>query len=229
MKARLLESRIISPEVRHFVFDIPSHEYLTFHPGQFLSFNAELDGKNITRAYSIASPPHRNQFELCLNRVEEGRFSPYLFRMEPGDEVEMKGPYGTFTFRQPVQDTIMVATGTGIAPFRSMLLSELPHDSAHRFDLILGVRHEHAILYREEFEALTRAHQNFTFSPTLTRPGPEWTGLHGRVQMHVLRALGERRDVHVYICGMKEMVDEVRTLLREAGLERKQIIVEKYD
>jgi NAD(P)H-flavin reductase len=161
--------------------------------------------------------------------VEEGRFSPYLFGMTPGDEVEMKGPYGTFVFRQPIQDSILVATGTGIAPFRSMLMAELAHDSMHRFDLILGVRHEHGILYREEFEELTRQHPNFTFNPTLTRPGPAWTGSHGRVQLHVLRTVGERRDLHVYICGMKEMVDEVRALLKEAGLERKQIVVEKYD
>jgi NAD(P)H-flavin reductase len=229
MRARLIESRIISPEVRHFVFEVPGQEYLTFQPGQFLSFTADFDGKNITRAYSIASPPHQNRFELCLNRVEEGRFSPYLFRMEPGDEVEMKGPYGTFVFRQPIRDTILVATGTGIAPFRSMLMAELAHNSAHQFHLVLGVRHEHAILYREEFEELTRLHPNFHFHPTLTRPGPAWTGSHGRVQLHVLKALGDRRDIDVYICGMKEMVDEVRALLKEAGLERKQIIVEKYD
>lgn len=229
MRARLIESQVVSAEVRHFVFDVPDEEYLTFQPGQFLSFTKEFEGKNITRAYSIASPPHRNRFELCLNRVEDGRFSPYLFTMNPGDEVDMKGPYGTFVFRQPIADSIMVATGTGIAPFRSMLMAELPHDSTHRFQLIFGVRHEHGILYREEFEALARDHENFHFTPTLTRPGPAWSGSHGRVQLHVLKALGERRDVHVYICGMKEMVDETRALLKEAGLERKQIIVEKYD
>lgn len=229
MKARLLDWRVISPEVRHFVFDVPEQEYLTFQPGQFLSFTADFEGKKITRAYSIASPPHANRFELCLNRVEDGRFSPYLFQMGVGDEVEMKGPYGTFVFRQPIRDSIMVATGTGIAPFRSMLMAELPHDSTHRFELILGVRHEHGILYREEFEELAAKHGNFGFHPTLTRPGPAWEGFNGRVQIHVLQALGERRDVDVYICGMKEMVDEVRALLKEAGLERKQIVVEKYD
>ena len=91
------------------------------------------------------------------------------------------------------------------------------------------MRHEHAILYRGEFEELARRHGNFRFEPTLTRPGPEWRGLQGRVQPHVFQALGERRDLDVYICGMKEMVDQVRALLKEAGLERKRIIVEKYD
>lgn len=229
MKARLVESHLIAPEVRHFVFETPEQDYLTYLPGQFLSFTAEFEGKQITRAYSIASPPQGNRFDLCLNRVEEGRFSPYLFQMEPGREVDMKGPYGTFVFRKPIRDSLMVATGTGVAPFRSMLQAELAHDSVHQFDLILGVRHEEGILYREEFEELARQHSRFRFHPTLTRPAPNWPGLHGRVQPHVLRVLGERRDVDVYICGMKEMVDQVRTLLKEAGLERKQIIVEKYD
>ncbi len=229
MIARLLESYVISPEVRHFRFEVPEQEYLTFLPGQFLSFTAQFEEKKITRAYSIASPPEANRFELCLNRVEEGRFSPYLFRMAPGDEVEFKGPYGTFVFRQPVGDCLMVATGTGIAPFRSMLMAQLPHDSTHRFELIFGVRHEHGILYGSEFEELTRKHENFRFEPTLTRPADTWTGTRGRVQAHVLAAVGERRDLDVYICGMKEMVDDVRGLLKEAGLERKRIIVEKYD
>ncbi len=229
MKARLLEWRALSPEVRHFLFDVPEQEYLTFQPGQFLSFTAEFEGRNITRAYSIASPPHINRFELCLNRVEEGRFSPYLFRLQPGDEVDMKGPYGTFVFRPVITDTLMIGTGTGVAPFRSMLMAQLPHDSTHQFDLILGVRHEHGILYRSDFEELAQHHANFRFDPTLTRPEPNWTGLTGRVQSHTLKALGDRRDVDVYICGMKEMVDDVRKLLKEEGLERKRIIVEKYD
>ncbi len=229
MKARLLESRIISPEVRHFFFEVPEQDYLSFSPGQFVSLTTLVGEKNITRAYSIASPPQGNLFELCLNRVEDGKFSPFLFQMQPGEEVEMKGPYGTFVLRKPPADSIMVATGTGIAPFRSMLLAELPHDSLHTFDLVFGVRHEHALLYRSEFEELARQHPNMRFHPTLTRPGPAWGGLTGRVQLHTLQILGERRDVDVYLCGMKEMVDETRALLKEAGLERKHIIIEKYD
>lgn len=229
MKARLIESREISPEVRHFSFEVPERESLPYAPGQFLSFSAELGGKTITRAYSIASPPEGNRFDLCLNLVQDGHFSPYLFGMRPGSEVEMKGPYGTFVFREPAADTLMVATGTGVAPFRSMLMAKLPEDDQHVFTLILGVRYEHGILYREEFEELARMYPHFRFEPTLTRPGEGWKGSMGRVQGHVREALGDRRDVNVYICGMKEMVDETRAMLKEAGLDRKRIIVEKYD
>jgi len=229
MRARLLGSDEVSPEVRHFRFDVPDQQLLSFTPGQFVSFNVELNGKSLTRPYSIASPPAANRFDLVLNRVREGRFSPHLFDLEPGAELDVKGPYGTFVFRKPVSDSIMVATGTGIGPFRSMLMAQLPHDSEHRFTLIFGVRHEQGVLYRVEFEALAREHQNFTFLPTVSQPSPEWSGLRGRVQQHVMAVLGGCLDVDVYICGLKAMVDEMRAELKGVELDRKHVIFEKYD
>ena len=99
-----------------------------------------------------------------------------------------------------------------------------------RFTLIFGVRHEQGLLYHDEMpRACGRRIRTFDYRPTLTRPPENWTGRTGRVQQHVLEALGERRDVDVYICGLREMVDDVRLKLKEAGLDRKRIIYEKYD
>ncbi len=229
MKARLVEWREIAPLTRNFVFDVPELEEVRFVPGQFLSFTAEINEKPITRAYSVASPPRGNRFELCLNRVEDGLFSPHLFDLKPGDTVETKGPYGAFHFRNPISDSILVATGTGVAPFRSMLQAKLPEDSIHQFTLIFGVRHEHGLLYRDDFEELARNYPNFRFLPTLTRPEPSWTCLTGRVQPHLRETIAARRDVDVYICGTREMVDETRMLLKSLDFERRRIIFEKYD
>ncbi len=230
MIARLLESREISPEVRHFSFEVPGDGAMDFIPGQFVSFTEHIEGKEVTRAYSISSPPFENRFDLCLNRVPDGRFSPHLFNLDLGAELDFKGPYGNFVFKDPLpEESILVATGTGIGPFRSMLMAQLPHDSEHRFTLVFGVRHENGILYREQFEQMAREHANFSFLPTLTQPSEGWTGLTGRLQPHVMSRLAKRRDVDVYICGMKEMVDDLRLLLKEEGLERRRIIFEKYD
>lgn len=230
MKAQLVSSQEIAPAVQHFVFEVPEVEALPYQAGQFVSLSRVMpDGKAITRAYSTASPAQGNRFELCLNMVTDGRFSPHLFGMQPGDAVDMKGPLGTFVWRNPVNDSILVATGTGIAPFRGMLQELLPKDEHHQITLVFGVRHEHSLLYRDEFEALARQHPNFRFVPTLSRPDETWKGARGYVQEQVLATLGERRDLDVYICGMKAMVDDLRAQLKAIGFDRRQIIYEKYD
>ncbi|MDZ4802026.1 MAG: FAD-binding oxidoreductase [Bryobacteraceae bacterium] len=229
MQARLIESKVIAPEVRHFVFEVPDVEHLPFPAGQFVSITRVVREKKITRAYSICCASDGNRFELCLNRVQDGHLSPFLFDLQPGDLVEMKGPLGQFVWRNPVSDSILVGTGTGIAPFRGMVMEYLRGGGDRDITLIFGVRHEESLLYREDFEQLAREYPNFHFLPTLTQPGPEWTGLTGRVQPHVLSALGDRRDVDVYICGLKAMVDDMRAQLKELGLDRKRIISEKYD
>lgn len=222
MKARLAGSREIAAFTRHFEFE-PVDWKTAFVPGQFLS----LTHGEITRAYSIASPPGEANFALCANLVQEGHFSPFLFDMRPGDEVDFKGPYGAFILRREPSDSILVATGTGIAPFRSMLHTHLRE--GRRLTLIFGVRYEEGLLYHEEWLRLAEEFPNFEYKPTLTRPETQWQGKTGRVQPHVLAALGERRDMDVYMCGMREMVDELRAQLKAVGLDRRRIIYEKYD
>lgn len=227
--AKLLESRELAPEIRHFVFETPEVERLQFQPGQFVSLTETIDGKPITRAYSIAGSPAPNRFELCLNRVPEGRLSPHLFEMQPGDAVSLQGPLGTFVWRKPVGPSILVATGTGIAPFRSMLHDELTSGNDAPITLIEGARFERGLLYREEFEQAALRHSRFRFWPTITRPEDGWTGRTGRVQPHLMEALNGSTDFHVYVCGLKEMVDDVRARLKEIGFDRKRIVYEKYD
>lgn len=227
-RARLIDSREIAPQTRHFTFEMADEDQFSFVPGQFVSLLAEINDRLITRAYSIASVPAGNRFELCLNLVPEGKFSPYLFAMQPGDEVEAKGPYGGFIFRQR-SDIICIATGTGIAPFRGMLRQRLPEDPGHQYTLIFGARHRHGLLYLPELQQFSADYPNFQLVPTLTKPPETWTGRIGRVQPPMLELIGNRRDVQVYICGLKEMVDDVRNRLKELGFDRKQIVYEKYD
>lgn len=223
----------LAPEVHHFEFEVPGVEHLSFTPGQFISVIDRENGKEVTRAYSIASPRAGNRFALCLNRVPEGIVSPWLFELHPGDEVEVHEPLGYFTLRHPGRRAVFIATGTGIAPFRSMLLDHLPRTQPH-ITLLFGVRYESGLLYREELEQLAGEYPNFKFLPTITRPEENWQGRTGRVQAHLDEALNirtpeEMSNIDVYICGLKEMVDDVRKQLKQRGFDRKQIIYEKYD
>jgi ferredoxin-NADP reductase len=229
MRAALLEFHDIAPEVRHFVFEVPGIQQLDFKPGQFVSFNATVRDKKITRPYSIVSLPDGNRFELCLNLVHEGVFTPHLFALQPGDSVEMSAPLGFFVVRDASKEAVFIATGTGIAPFRAMASDYLSQPYSKQLTLLFGVRHQQTIYYRDDFDALASQYPNFRFWPTLSRPEPSWTGRTGHVQTHLLEAIGDRRDLDVYICGLKAMVDDVRAILKGLGFDRKQIIFEKYD
>ncbi len=223
-----MSSLELAPGVRHFEFEITDRQQFHFTPGQFVSIKEEIAGREVTRAYSIASPPDGNRFALCLNRVAEGLVSPRLFALEPGGQVEVQEPLGYFTLRHPDRPAVFVATGTGIAPFRSILLAALP--SSGPMTLLFGARHPQGLLYREELESLAERHKHFRLIPTVTRPDEAWPGRIGRVQAHLDEALSQHgAEPDVYICGLKEMVDEVRALLKQKGFDRKRIIYEKYD
>jgi len=227
--ARLLYSRDLAPEVREFAFETLETDRFEFTPGQFVSFTSDHLGRPVTRAYSLASAPNGNRFELCLNRVKEGLFSPWLFELVPGDVIQMQGPLGFFTPKHPFRDAVFVATGTGIAPFRSFLQSPRILGSSAKMTLLFGARYVSGLLYRDLFDNLAATQPGFLFLPTITRPEPDWTGRTGRVQNHLDEALEGRTSIDVYICGLKAMVDDVRTALKQRGFDRKQIIVEKFD
>ncbi|MGC4052465.1 MAG: hypothetical protein QM757_24300 [Paludibaculum sp.] len=149
--------------------------------------------------------------------------------MKPDETIEMSGPLGYFVPKAPLRDAVFVATGTGVAPFRSFLFWDPVRHAATSLTLLFGTRSEAGLLYRQEFEQLAVERPGFRYIPTLTRPEPGWSGRTGRVQGHLDEVLAGRTDLDVYVCGLKAMVDDVRADLKAKGFERKQIIVEKYD
>lgn len=233
LTAELVRSVDLSDKTKHLEFRVRDVERFEFTAGQFVSMKAFPEGREITRAYSIASPPrHDNTFDLCLNRVEEGLFSNYLCDLEPKAEVKFHGPHGYFVLKSPVRDSVFIATGTGIAPIRGMLqwlLAEEGRQNGRQFWLVFGTRYERDLYYHDEFQALEQRHPNFHYVATLSRDNPGWTGARGYVQEHVKQIVAGRTDMDAYICGLKEMVEANRALLKENGWERKQIVAEKYD
>jgi len=232
--ARLVRSVALSELTKHLEFEMKNVPRFGFVAGQWLSFKTNKpDGEEIVRAYSIASPPDSDhKFALCLNRVQDGFMSNFLCDMKEGDEIHCQGPFGDFILRPPMRDTIFIATGTGIAPFRSMLHWLLNDETRHQgkqIYLIFGNRTEKDIYYHDEFLRLAKEHTNFHYLPTLSRGGPEWQGLRGYVQEHVPAIVQGRSDMHAYICGLDKMVKANRDLLKSLGWDRKSILYEKYD
>ena len=233
--ARLERSVLLSPQTKHLELRVEGTDQFHFTPGQFVSIKQpKPDGKEHTRAYSIASPPRPiPTFDLCLNRVDHGFLSNWLCNLEEGTAVQFHGPHGLFTLREPRKDSVFIATGTGIAPIRGMVhwLFEKPErNSGHEYWLVFGTRYEHSIYYRGEFEQTERENPNFHYVPTLSRCGDDWQGCRGYVLDHVREIVAGRGDLRAYFCGLHQMVDANRKLLKEElGWDRKQIVFERYD
>ncbi|HUV70118.1 MAG TPA: FAD-binding oxidoreductase [Terracidiphilus sp.] len=206
--ARLSRKDCISEVAQcyHFEFVIDELESFPFEAGQFVSAVAEDDdGKEQTRAYSFASAAHGNRFELCVNRVKKGFFSNRLADLPDlpvGDSMQIYGPHGQFVLQEPITDSILVATGTGIAPMRAFVQWLFPPESGpdagpdrsngKQIWLVYGTRYETDIYYRDEFEALAARKPNFHYLPTLSRAQDSWTGLRGHVQVQVGKIIAER-------------------------------------
>ena len=232
--AKLFRSVSLSDQTKHLEFEVSGKPRFGFVAGQWLSFRTNKpDGEEITRAYSIASPPgENNRFALCLNRVQDGFMSNFLCDMKEGDDITSQGPFGDFILRPPLRDTVFIATGTGIAPFRSMLQWLLADPARHQdkqFWLLFGNRTQSDIYYHDEFLDLAARHANFHYLPTLSRGATAWQGLRGYVQEHVAGIVQGRTDMHAYICGLDKMIKANRELLKGLGCDRKSILYEKYD
>jgi ferredoxin-NADP reductase len=266
---RLLHKQLLSAPQQcfHLEFEVEGLETLAFVPGQFISCVAmDAGGKPQTRAYSLASAPRGNRFDLCLNRVSGGFFSNFLCDLEPGGELAFDAPMGDFSLQPESHvsqvETLFIATGTGIAPIRGFVEWLFPADAPPRrpetaFALIYGTRHETELYYREYFEQVARQHLNFTYLPTLSRAGPDWTGLRGYVQEQAAlqievatreqppatTAAGRQRgekgaerssdrgpfDRYAYVCGFRDMILATRERLTSLGWARRQILSERYD
>ena len=239
-EARLVDNRPLTPAVRELTFERKDRAPFAFEAGQWVSLVLPLPEGELRRSYSIASPPRAGSpnFQLAVTHVAGGPGSSYLHALEPGAELRVIGPQGFFT--RPLDKAgpaLFVATGTGITPLRSMIHTAVAGGHTAPVTLVFGVRAEVDLLYRDEMEALARAHPGTVrFEPTLSRAEEAWTGRRGYVQTHVkelwddLLVRGGGAPPHAYICGLQKMVGAVRDLLRkDMDVPRQQVHSERYD
>lgn len=225
----------IAPNVKQFWLEMPETKTFDFKAGQFVTMDLPIGEKRLQRwrSYSIANAPDgSNMLELCIVRAEHGSATQYLFdEIQPGSAVRFKGPDGGFVLPEAIdKDLVFICTGTGVAPFRSMLHdlknSGKPHRNIH---LIFGTRTEDDIIYRGEFEALTQTMPGFRYDIALSRQA-DWPGYKGYVhQIYMEQYKDIRPDVAFYICGWSNMIDDaVANLLVKLGYGRSQIHYELY-
>lgn len=214
--------RDLTHDVRELDLRLMEPPRITFKAGQFVSFEVGQNEKKqaLIRPYSIASPPSRpDVLTLLFNLVPGGPGSTYLFNLKEGGETQFKGPAGTFRLRDdPARDHLFVATGTGIAPIRAMLLTLFEQDAACAVTLFWGLRSRQDLYYQDELAAWAKAHQKFTFTTTLSRPEDGWSGERGRVTRLVEERVTSVKNLAVYLCGNSGMIQDATGTIQKKGL-----------
>lgn len=218
--------------VKRFYFQVPKEHPFTFKPGQFVMLNLPIESRFTNRAYSIASPPTEDQvFELAIVLNKKGLGTPYLWEnVEVGTQVQVtKRALGKFVLKEPIENDIcFIATGTGIAPLRSMLLHILRRNIPHKnLYMVFGNRKKEDILYREEMEQLEKEFPEFKFIPALSRE--EGWKYPGYVHKYYEELFADKRPASFYICGWADMLKEARHRLTEMGYDKKSVHIESFD
>ncbi|HLE59634.1 MAG TPA: FAD-binding oxidoreductase [Candidatus Limnocylindria bacterium] len=208
-----------------------------FSPGQYATLGlAEPAGKLIQRPMSISSSADdTTEYEFFIRLVHGGAFTTLLWDRRVGDPINIKGPKGRFLLQDDGRTCLFVASGTGLAPFMSML--DTLRDRGRTRDVVLlhGVSYDYDLAWRGELEALAASGSfPLRYAGTVSRPAacPDWHGLTGRVESVV----GAQLDAHalsaanatIYLCGNPDMIEAVDRLAAERGFGPEQVRKELY-
>lgn len=216
---------------RRYWIEVPELASFDFIPGQFVTLDLPIHEKpnKRWRSYSIASwPDGTNVFELVIVLLEDGVGTPWIFNnIIIGSEFTFRGPQGVFVLHEENlnRDLFLICTGTGIAPFRSMVHHIWRHNIAHKkIYIIYGCRTQKDLLYYDELNKLEL--EDFHFIPTLSRE--EWTGKSGYVHAIYEEHTAHKPEANFMLCGWKNMIDEAKQRILAMGYDKKSIHQELY-
>lgn len=222
----------VNAATRSYFIELPAQTSFTFTPGQFVTLDLPIHEQRNRRwrSYSIASAPDgTNMIELIIVLVVGGAGTEYIFnKTDVGSELTLRGPQGVFVLPKDIsEDLFLVCTGTGVAPFRSMIAdlarNPRPHGPIH---LIFGCRNQTEMLYRSELEAFAKELPDFHYHPTLSRE--DWGGARGYVHQIYESLCSSKQPANFMLCGWKAMIDEARHRIVDMGYEKKRIHLELY-
>lgn len=232
---------MLTPNVAHLGFVRDDDQPLDFLPGQFIQVHFQhADGSAAKRSYSLAnvlthSPGSDDVIEIAVSFVPGGAATAMFEALEPGQRLMASGPYGRFCLSPQDRNLryLLVATGTGVTPYRAMLprLAAVIAERDVEVVLLQGARTRGELLYRDEFLAFAGKQPRFRYLQCLSREQPEGSRSdlrHGYVQQHLAQCAPDPEQDIAYLCGNPDMVDACHQLLQQAGLTGARIRREKY-
>jgi ferredoxin-NADP reductase len=228
-RVKLSEKKILNSKFVQYHFEMLEPSRFEFAAGQYVSLLVQDEGHR--RSYSIFSDPQLGHaFELFVDITPNGVGVQYLNNLQFGQEAQVLAPLGMFTVGEEAtaKPIVFIATGAGIAPFRSMILDELHNKkNTQQIQLYWGLRHEEHMCWQDEFQELAESYPNFHFHPVLSQALPEWPLCRGHVTdclvVHDLLP-----DAHYYLCGNERMIADTMKLLGERGVQKANLHHEKF-
>jgi len=224
-----------TPTTRRYWIQIPEIDKFDFKPGQFVTLDLPIHEKKNKRwrSYSIASWPNgTNTIELVIVKLEGGAGTTYLFEhVVEGSELTLRGPQGVFTLPETIdRDLFFICTGTGIAPFRSMVHYIKDHNIPYKnIYLMFGCRLLCDTLYGPELKELANEMPGFNYMPTYSREKDDEALRKGYVHKLYEELLQQdKKPAYFYLCGWKEMIDEAKQKILGFGYDKKDIHLELY-
>ncbi|OGG10041.1 hypothetical protein A2154_04380 [Candidatus Gottesmanbacteria bacterium RBG_16_43_7] len=207
-------------------YKLNTPESISFIAGQTIMISV---APGVHRAMSIASPPQETDVITSIQDVAPGGpGSKWMEYLKVGDTLEFTGPLGRFVIdHASTRKQVLVATGTGIAPFRSMLLDKTNGASTcEPMSLYWGLRHKEDIYLYDEIKHLDEEREQMEFFLTLSQPPDDWDGLRGYVNGHVIEHEKDLSGCDFYLCGNKHMIMDMQKALSGKGIPRSQM---KFD
>ncbi|MCY1422957.1 Benzoate 1,2-dioxygenase electron transfer component [compost metagenome] len=199
---------------------------LAFLPGQYV--NLQVPGSEQTRAYSFSSLQRDGEVSFLIRNVPGGLMSSFLTGLaKAGDSMTLAGPLGSFYLREIRRPLLLLAGGTGLAPFTAMLEKVAEQGSEHPLHLIYGVTNDFDLVELDRLEALAASIPNFTYSACVANPDSQYPRK-GYVTQHIEPVHLNDGDVDVYLCGPPPMVEAVSGYIREQGITPTNFYYEKF-
>jgi len=231
LPCRVARMQPLTREVMALYLQLPPVETLKFLPGQYI--DVLLPGGQ-RRSFSLANPHHDGAYlEIHVGMVPGGRFSDEVFsHMQAGTLLEIQGPLGSFFLQEEsTRHILMIAAGTGFAPYKAMLCHLFENQLQRQVTLYWGARCKTDLYEQTLVEQWAREQQEFRFVPVLTEPRPEdrWTGRRGCVQEAVLGDYGEFSRHDIYLAGPPPMVRSVRQSLLLKGADPEHIFSDAFE
>lgn len=199
---------------------------LAFLPGQYV--NLQVPGSTATRAYSFSSLPRDGEVSFLIRNVPGGLMSSFLTQLaKSGDTMTLTGPLGSFYLREIKRPLLLLAGGTGLAPFTAMLEKIAEQGSTQPVHLIYGVTHDADLVEMDKLQALAARIPNLTFTACVASADSAYPKK-GYVTQHIEPAHLNDGEVDIYLCGPPPMVEAVSTYIRERGLQPRNFFYEKF-